>query len=126
MSTRTRAAILAAVLLTSLSSLAQAAQRFDAQAFQNAQAAGRTILVDVSATWCPTCKAQKPIVQDIERAHPQLVVFDVDFDTAKDVLKQFGVRYQSTLIVFRGKKEVARSTGDTNPDSLRNLVAKGF
>lgn len=126
MSTRIRAAVLAASLLASLPNLAQAAQPFDVQAFQDAQAAGRTIVVDVSATWCPTCKAQKPIVQAIERANPQLVVFDVDFDNAKAVLKQFSVRSQSTLIVFKGKNEVARSTGDTNPDSLRNLVAKGL
>lgn len=125
MPTRTRAALLAVALLA-LPRLAQAAQPFDAQAFRDAQAAGRTILVDVSATWCPTCKAQRPIVQEIERANPQLVTFDVDFDTAKDVLKQFRVSYQGTLIVFKGKKEVARSTGDSNPDNLRNLVTKGF
>ncbi|MGE0751295.1 MAG: thioredoxin family protein [Variibacter sp.] len=126
MFTRARAAILGASFLACPPSLALAGKPFDSQAFQSAQAAGRTILVDVSATWCPTCKAQKPIVQDIEHANPQLIVFDVDFDTAKDVLKRFRVRAQSTLIVFKGKKEIARSTGDTNPDSLRSLVAKGF
>jgi hypothetical protein len=51
---------------------------------------------------------------------------EVDFDTAKDVLKRFRVTQQSTLIVFRGKSEVGRSTGDTNPASIRRLVASGF
>lgn len=65
-------------------------------------------------------------MQEIEKEHPGLVVYDVDFDTAKDVLRQFRVQYQSTLIVFKGSKEVARSTGETDPAPLRALVAKAF
>lgn len=107
-------------------SLATAGQPFDAKAFQASQAAGKSILVDVTAPWCPTCKQQKPIVQEIEKEHPDLVVYDVDFDTAKDALREFRVRQQSTLIVFKGAKEVARSTGETDPAPLRALVAKAF
>lgn len=79
-----------------------------------------------TAPWCPTCKQQRPIVQAIEKERPDLVVYEVDFDTAKDVLKQFRVQYQSTLIAFKGSKEVARSTGETDPAPLRALVAKAF
>jgi thiol-disulfide isomerase/thioredoxin len=105
---------------------AQAAARFDAKAFETAQAAGRTILIDVTAPWCPTCRQQRPILQSIEKENPKLVVFEVDFDTAKAVLKRFRVTQQSTLIVFKGKSEVGRSTGDTNPARIRRLVASGF
>lgn len=119
-----KALLIAAVV--ALPSLANAGQPFDARAFQASQAAGKSILVDVTAPWCPTCKQQRPIVQQIEKEHPDLVVYEVDFDTSKDVLKQFRVQYQSTLIVFKGPKEVARSTGETDPAPLRALVAKAF
>jgi thioredoxin 1 len=105
---------------------ASAAQPFDPTAFRQAQAAGKTILVDVTAPWCPTCRQQKPIIQAIESENPSLVVYEVDFDTAKDVLKRFHVQHQSTLIVFKGAKEVGRSTGETDPAGLRTLVAKGL
>ena len=117
--------LVAATLLAS-SLVAWAGQPFDAKAFQSAQAAEKVILVDVTAPWCPTCRQQRPIVEQIEREKPDLVVLEADFDTAKDVLKQFRVQYQSTLIVFRGSKEVARSTGETDPSLIRALIAKAF
>jgi thiol-disulfide isomerase/thioredoxin len=113
-------------LIAVLPSFADAAEPFDAQAFEASQAAGRSILIDVTAPWCPTCKQQRPIVQEIEKEHPELVVYEVDFDSAKDVLRKFRVQYQSTLIVFKGTKELARSTGETDPAPIRSLIAKAF
>ena len=118
--------LLASALLLVSSLVAQAGQPFDAEAFEQAQTAGKPILVDVRASWCPTCRRQGPIVQEIEKEQPSLVVYEVDFDTAKDVLRRFRVQHQSTLIVFRGGDEVGRSTGETDPDRIRALVAKGF
>ena len=121
---RTAILSLAAVLTTSLG--ANAAPPFDAKAFQQAQAAGKTILIDVFASWCPTCAKQRPILESIKKERQNLIVYEVDFDSAKDVLKHFRVQYQSTLIVFKGMKEVGRSTGETDPARIRALVAQGF
>jgi thiol-disulfide isomerase/thioredoxin len=112
--------------IVALPSLALAGEPFDSTAFEASQAAGKSVLVDVTAPWCPTCKQQRSIVQEIEKEHPDLVVYEVDFDSAKDVLKKFHVQYQSTLIVFKGAKEVGRSTGETDRAPIRSLVAKAF
>lgn len=119
-------ALLVAATLVASSLVAWAGQPFDAEAFQSAQAAEKVILVDITAPWCPTCRQQRPIVEQIERERPDLVVFEVDFDTAKDVLKRFHVQYQSTLVLFRGAREVARSVGETDPTLIRSLIAKAF
>ncbi len=105
---------------------AQAGQPFNDKVFKQAQADGKAVLVHVTAPWCPTCRQQHPIVQEIEKQNPSLMVYEVDFDTAKDTLKRFRVQYQSTLIMFRGEKEAGRSTGDTDPSRIHALVAKGF
>ena len=120
-----RKALLIAAIVA-LPSLARAGEPFDAKAFQASQAAGKSILVDVTAPWCPTCKQQRPIVQEIEKEHPDLVVYEVDFDTAKDVLKKFRVQYQSTLIAFKGKTEEARATGVTDPAAIRALFERAL
>lgn len=115
---------LAVVLLSGLA--VNAAQPYDDASFKEAQAAGKTVLINVTASWCPTCKKQEPTIKAVEKERPNLVVYDVDFDTAKDVLQRLKVRAQSTLIVYKGPKEVARSTAETDPGHLRALIAKGF
>ena len=109
-----------------LPALAWAGQPFDAKAFQASQAAGKSILVEVTAPWCPTCKRQRPIVEQIQKDRPGLVVYEVDFDTGKDALRQLRVQNQSTLVVFKGSAEIGRSTGDTDAKSIGALVARAF
>src|SRR6516164_798056 len=56
---------------------------FDPASFDAAQKAGKPILVAIHASWCPTCKAQRPILSDLmaEPKFKDLVYFVVDFDT---------------------------------------------
>jgi thiol-disulfide isomerase/thioredoxin len=103
-----------------------AAQPYDEKSFNQAQAAGKTVLINVTAPWCPTCKKQEPVIRAIEKERPNLVVYEVDFDSAKDLLQRLQVRAQSTLIVYKGPKEVARSIAESDPHRLRALIAKGF
>lgn len=115
-----------AVMTGSLRAYAGESVPFTQAAFEKAQKSGRPILVEVSAPWCPICKAQKPILAKLA-ADPRfkdLQIFDVDFDTRKDVLRQLNARMQSTLIAFKGDKEVGRSVGETQPEWIEGLVEK--
>lgn len=106
---------------------APAWQQYDAAKFAKAQKAGKTIVVDVHAVWCPTCKAQAPTL-DALRKEPRLksaVFFKVDFDKEKAFLKQHRIPRQSTVLVFRGKKETARSVAESRPRELRAAVLAG-
>jgi thiol-disulfide isomerase/thioredoxin len=118
------AALLAAMPIV----LAAESKSFDQKAFETAQAAGKPILLDVTAPWCPVCKAQAPILAKL-KAEPRfkdMVSFNIDFDSQKDLLRTFNVQKQSTLIVFKGKQEAGRSTGDTNPASIEALLGKAI
>jgi len=106
--------------------LAGAPQPFDAKAFAAAQAEGKPILLHIEASWCPTCAQQRPILGALEKTpeFTNLVVFNVDFDNQKDVVRKLGVQMQSTLIVYHGKIEKGRSTGETDPAKIKSLLEK--
>ena len=105
---------------------AEPEQPFTEAAFAAAQQTGKPILVDTYATWCQICARQAPILEKL-RAEPKfkdLVIFKVNFDTQKDVMRKFHANVQSTLIVFRGSKEVGRSTGETQAEWIEDLMEK--
>ena len=106
--------------------LAAETRTFDSGSFAAAQKAGKPILVAIHASWCPTCKTQKPILSELmaEPKFKDLIYFVVDFDTQKDAVKFFDAQMQSTLIAFKGTTETGRSVGDTGRSSIAALLNK--
>ena len=99
---------------------------FNKAKFDAALAQGKPVIVDFSASWCPTCKQQKPIVQELlkgKKLQP-VTLFVADFDTEEALKKRLGVTMQSTFVVFKGGKEVGRSTGQTQKEAIGELFDK--
>lgn len=120
-----RALILIAVAWTVTGAAAAAEYRaFDQAAFAQAQSEGRPILVEVFAPWCPTCRAQSPIVRTIaaDAAFANLVVFRIDYDNQRDEWRALNVRRQSTLIAYNGARETGRLVAATSPDRIETLM----
>ena len=119
---------LALVALTTLAALAMAGETlpYSQATFDRLTRAGKPVVLDISAPWCPTCKAQKPIVDGLMKqpAYKDVTLMTIDFDSAKPTLQKFKVTMQSTLVAFKGETEVGRSVGDTTPAGLEGLIKK--
>ncbi len=123
------AAPVAALMIVAPAFAQQGAMRaYDKAAFDQAVTAGRPVLVHVHADWCPTCRRQQPILNSLMRdpANARIMAFTVNFDTENAFRQANRVTSQSTLIVFKGGKEVARSTGATDEAAIRALVAQAL
>ena len=124
-------AVLAATLsMASTRGFAEAAApvHFDQQAFDAAQKAGKPILIEITAPWCPACKAQAPILGKL-RMDPRfkdLQTFTIDFDTEKALMRKFGAKLQSTLICFKGATETSRTVGETQPEWIEAELEKAI
>lgn len=117
---------ISALILIGSAAFAAAPVPFDEAAFDAAQAAGKPVLVTISAPWCPICKAQKPILLKLG-ADPRfsgLAIFEIDFDTQKGLVRRFNARSQSTMIAFKGQNEVGRSVGETQPEWIESFLEK--
>jgi cytochrome c-type biogenesis protein len=101
---------------------------FTPQAFAAAQAANKPILLFFDASWCSTCSVERPIIAGVidelekSRSGRNLEVFTVDWDSQQDVAMRFNVPTQSTLVVFQGKTEKGRLTGETDPNEISALL----
>ena len=104
--------------------LALESKPYDAESFKAAQSAGKPVLVHVHAPWCPTCKAQQQVLENLKDKpeYETITVFTVDFDNQKDAVQSFGARSQSTLIAYKGDTETGRSAGNTSSQAIESLL----
>lgn len=125
-------AIIAAAIFGTMQLSAQASangwQTYDAGEFMMAQKKGKTIIVDIYADWCPTCRAQAPILEELrkEKQDGDTLFVKVNFDDEKAFLRQHRIPRQSTVLVFNGETEVVRSIAETNRSRLRAKVLGGL
>ena len=81
---------------------------------------------------CPglrlTCASQRPTLASVigDAAFQDAVAFVVDFDTQREFLIEHQIRYQTTLIVFKGATETGRSLGEQDRGRIRALFATGL
>jgi len=114
-----------AVLMTAFATVSVAAEApYDQAKFDTLRAAAKPVAVVFHADWCPTCRAQAPVLRQLTQSpeFKDLTLFVANFDTEKALKRSLGVTKQSTVVVFKSSKEAARSTGDTQADRLGELL----
>src|SRR5215472_6657155 len=92
------AAMFSLAILAVTPSRAAEFKEYNASAVAAAQAAGRPILLDVSASWCPVCASQNATIKQTvgAAAYAKLIIFHIDFDSQEAVWKGYSVVRQAT------------------------------
>lgn len=114
--------LLAALVLSAAATAASALEikDYSPELLAAAQAAGRPVALHFHADWCPTCRAQESVFNALEPDPAfAMTLLVVDYDKQRELKRRLNVRFQSTLIVYRGKKETARVVGETAAEKLK-------
>ena len=97
---------------------------FDQKLFNKAQSEGKVIIISSWIKYCSSCAGQMKILNkakndgklnDIEFDNIEYFSFDV---TNKEISNLLNIQYQTTLLIFKGNKEVYRSIGETTKDLI--------
>ena len=98
---------------------------YDAGAFDKARGAGKVTGLLFHSGWCPICVMQERGLKSLgdDKSLDQVTVFQADYFKEEALRKRFNVSSFSTLVVFRGVLERARTTSDFQPEQLKQLFA---
>ena len=83
-----------------------------------------TVLIDFFATWCGPCKMLSPVIEQVEREHPELKVVKVDVDEAPQIAVKYGIQAIPTLFLVKEGKVIDKRMGYLNKNQLEGFVTK--
>lgn len=104
-------------------------EEYSTPRFEELMARGEPLLVEVYASWCPTCLLQHRALDILhaEGRGPNIRAIRVDFERDLDFVRKYDFRYTGTMVLFNDGRETARATGLITADKIEEfLKSQGF
>ena len=115
------------ILLISTSSFAgEYETNFDIEKFKFAQNNGKIVVIHSWNKSCGTCAKQKPILEKAKKDFENVIFMNFEQTKNKDIAKLLKVDYWTTIVVYKGNKELAREIGLYKKEDIYNLIKKGI
>jgi thioredoxin 1 len=73
--------------------------------------AGKPVLVDFTASWCPPCRAMAPILEQMAGDRDDLKIVSVDVDEQQELAVTYGVLGMPTFMLFDNGAPIANLVG---------------
>ena len=94
---------------------------FKKELFDKAQAEGKVVVVSSWIKYCSSCASQMKVLDKAKNDFDNIEYFAFDV-TNKEIAELFDVQYQTTLLIFKDKKLVYRSIGETTKDLIYKAI----
>jgi thiol-disulfide isomerase/thioredoxin len=94
---------------------------FKKELFDKAQAEGKVVIVSSWIKYCTSCASQMKVLDKAKNDFDNIEYFAFDV-TNQEIAKLFDVQYQTTLLIFKDKKLVYRSIGETSKDLIYKAI----
>ena len=94
---------------------------FKKELFEKAQAEGKVVIVSSWIKYCSSCASQMKVLDKAKNDFDNIEYFAFDV-TNKEIAELFDVQYQTTLLIFKDKKLVYRSIGETTKDLIYKAI----
>ena len=94
---------------------------FNKELFDKAQSNGKIVIVSSWIKYCTSCASQMKVLDKAKNDFDNIEYFAFDV-TNQEIAKFFDVQYQTTLLIFKDKKLVYRSIGETSKDLIYKAI----
>ena len=99
---------------------------FSLSSLEKAKANGKTVVVNSYEPWCWSCRKQDKVLIGAKEEFKKVVFLTYQQGKNKDIAEALNISVRTTIVVFKGKKEVARIIGQTGKTEIYSAIKKGI
>jgi thioredoxin 1 len=92
--------------------------------YENILKDNKSVFVDFYADWCGPCKMTGPVVEELEKIHPEVKFVKVNVDNNPEIASLYGIMSIPTLIAFKNGEAVDKTLGFHPQPALEAMVQK--
>ena len=99
---------------------------FSLSSLEKAKNTGKTVVVNSYEPWCWSCRKQDKVLISAKDEFKGVVFLTYQQGKHKDIAEALNISVRTTIVVFKGKKEVARIVGQTGKTEIYSAIKKGI
>ena len=99
---------------------------FSISSLEKEKATGKTVVVNSYEPWCWSCRKQDKVLIGAKDEFKGVVFLTYQQGKHKDIAEALNISVRTTIVVFKGKKEVARIIGQTEKTEIYSAIKKGI
>ena len=99
---------------------------FSLLSLENAKSTGKTVVINSYEPWCWSCRKQDKVLLGAKDEFKDVIFLTYQQGKHKDIAEALNVSVRTTIVVFKGKKEVARIIGQTEKTEIYSAIKKGI
>ena len=92
------------------------------ESFQKIKESGSKVLIDFYADWCGPCKMVAPILHELEKECPELIIAKINVDELSDLAVSYGIQSIPTLLVMEKGEIVKKAIGYRSKEQILEML----
>ena len=92
------------------------------ESFEKLKSSQSKVLIDFYADWCGPCKMIAPILEEISKEQPELIIAKINVDELTEIAIQYGIQSIPTLMVMENGEIVNKAVGFRTKEQILDLL----
>ena len=115
--------LISIIIFLSINSIAKSKDTtFTNEIFKKSQEDGKTVVIHSWNKTCVTCAEQVKILDQAKKDFKDTIFLSFEQTKDKRIAKFLSIDYWTTIVVYKNKKEISRTIGQTNKEEIYSQI----